>query len=264
MTACEKSGSQSMLPRGLDGKRRASCEPEPDLLSIDPVTSLRGSICNRKADRPPKPTLNNSRTLCKQLAKRHRGSNVSYETMAVSQLNREWHYCVWASQVARSQSVFGGSHRLPCYQLTSLDQAECSQVAVKEDVSHSIIVRLRFHARLRRSPQGPKGFFFKREAFLYDPAKTGTFALRQERQGQAEEREEKKKLHITSYSRPMTMAHSVSLREGEKQQQEHGAVSYQLDTGASLVDSQKAEKGSEGKGRVEQQTVCVPSARVVP
>ncbi|KXH43914.1 hypothetical protein CNYM01_13475 [Colletotrichum nymphaeae SA-01] len=65
----------------MDGKRRASCEQKPDLLSIDPVTSLRGSICNRKADRPPKPTLINSRTSCKQLAKRHRGSNVSYETM---------------------------------------------------------------------------------------------------------------------------------------------------------------------------------------
>ncbi|KAK1472615.1 hypothetical protein CCUS01_17314 [Colletotrichum cuscutae] len=171
----------------MDGKRRASCEPEPDLLSIDPVTSLRGSICNRKADRPPKPTLINSRTLCKQLAKRHKGSDVSYETMTHT---------------------------------TSLDQAEYSQVAVKEDVSHSIIVRLSFHARFRRSP---KGVLFKREAFLHYPTKTGTFALRQARQGQAGEREEWKKLHITGHRRPMTMAHSVSLREGERWQQEHGA-----------------------------------------
>ncbi|KAK1482026.1 hypothetical protein CTAM01_13740 [Colletotrichum tamarilloi] len=139
MTACEKSGSQSMLPRRMDGKRRASCEPEPDLLSIDPVTSLRGSICNRKADRPPKPTLINSRTLCKQLAKRHKGSDVSYETMT---------------------------------------------------------------------------------------------------------REEWKKLHITGHRRPMTMAHSVSLREGERWQQEHGAVSHQQGTGP-LIDSEKAEKGSK-------------------
>ncbi|UQC86475.1 uncharacterized protein CLUP02_11976 [Colletotrichum lupini] len=216
-----------MLPRRMDGKRRASCEPEPDLLSIDPVTSLRGSICNRKADRPPKPTLINSRTLCKQLAKRHKGSDVSYEIMTHT---------------------------------TSLDQAECSQVAVKEDVSHSIIVRLRFHARFRRSP---KGVLFKREAFLHYPTKTGTFALRQARQGQAGEREEWKKLHITGHRRPMTMAHSVSLREGERWQQEHGAVSHQQGTGP-LIDSEKAEKGSEGKGRVEQRTVCVPSARVVP
>ncbi|KAK1689384.1 hypothetical protein BDP55DRAFT_628708 [Colletotrichum godetiae] len=43
-------------------------------------------ICNRKADRPPKPTLINSRTSCKQLAKRHRGSNVSYETMTIALL----------------------------------------------------------------------------------------------------------------------------------------------------------------------------------
>ncbi|KAK0381856.1 hypothetical protein CLIM01_00755, partial [Colletotrichum limetticola] len=87
---------------------------------------LRGSICNRKADRPPKPTLINSRTLCKQLAKRHKGSDVSYETMTVSQLGRGWHYCDWASQVARSQSVFGGSHRLPCYQLYPVSTASFS------------------------------------------------------------------------------------------------------------------------------------------
>ncbi|KAK1542125.1 hypothetical protein CPAR01_05512, partial [Colletotrichum paranaense] len=43
-------------------------------------------ICNRKADRPPKPTLINSRTLCKQLAKRHKGSDVSYETMTITLL----------------------------------------------------------------------------------------------------------------------------------------------------------------------------------
>ncbi|OHE98203.1 hypothetical protein CORC01_06571 [Colletotrichum orchidophilum] len=43
-----------------------------------------GSFCNRKADRPPKPTLIDSRTSCKQLAKRHRGSNVSYETVTIA------------------------------------------------------------------------------------------------------------------------------------------------------------------------------------
>ncbi|KAK1517791.1 uncharacterized protein CCOS01_12048 [Colletotrichum costaricense] len=178
MTACEKSGSQSMLPRRMDGKRRASCEPEPDLLSIDPVTSLRGSICNRKADRPPKPTLINSRTLCKQLAKRHKGSDVSYETMTITLL----------PALPGVNSVFFD------LEPRGIDDSCGSKYGALQ------------------------------QAIAYHVARPGRI--------------------LPSHRRPMTMAHSVSLREGERWQQEHGAVSHQQGTGP-LIDSEKAEKGSK-------------------